>query len=117
MIQTEFAFQLPKGYLDDSGALHRDGVMRMATASDELSVLRDPRVRSNDAYLVVILLAQVITRIGSIQPVTPEMVEQMFAVDVLYLQDVYRQINGVDMRLAAAICPNCGHQFNHEVPA
>ena len=78
-IQTEFDFVLPKGYVDENGTLHRDGTMRMATAMDEIAPLRDPRVRNNEAYLVVILLSQVITRLGSLNRVTPTMIEHFFA--------------------------------------
>lgn len=116
MLQTEFAFQLPKGYQDEAGQVHRDGAMRLATAMDEITPLRDPRVRDNEAYLVVILLSQVITRLGPYNRVTPAMVERFFAADVTYLQDLYRQINDVDGHLIEAVCPSCGHEFEVEIP-
>lgn len=115
-LQTEFDFVLPKGYLDDSGTLHREGKMRMATALDEITPLRDPRVRNNEAYLVVILLAQVITRLGTLPRVTPTMVEKFFAADIAYLQDFYRRINEAELPRVEALCPNCGHEFEVEVP-
>ncbi|MCC6567005.1 MAG: phage tail assembly protein [Chloroflexi bacterium] len=116
MLQTEFTFQLPKGYQDEAGQMHRDGAMRLATAMDEIAPLRDPRVRDNEAYLVIILLSQVITRLGPYTRVTPAMVERFFAADVTYLQDLYRQINDVDGQMIEAACPNCGHEFEVEVP-
>src|ERR1041385_63128 len=116
MLQTEFEFVLPKGYVDDQGNLHRDGTMRLATAMDEIIPLRDPRVRNNEAYLVVILLSQVITRLGTLPRVSPNMVEKFFAADIAYLQDLYRQINDVDTHSVTMICPNCGHEFQEEVP-
>lgn len=116
MLQTEFPFVLPKGYIDDTGAVHREGTMRLATAMDEIAPLRDPRVRNNEAYLVVILLSQVITRLGPYNRVTPGMVEKFFSADVTYLQDVYRQLNDVDGRITDAVCPNCGHEFEVEFP-
>lgn len=116
MLQTEFNFVLPKGYIDDNGVLHTDGTMRLATAMDEIAPLRDPRVRNNEAYLVVILLAQVITRLGTLPRATPAMVERFFAGDIAYLQDFYRQINDADARVEQAVCPNCGHEFDVEFP-
>ena len=116
MLQTEFDFVLPKGFIDDNGNVFRDGTMRMATALDEITPLRDPRVRNNEAYLVVILLSQVITRIGNINKVTPNMVERLFAADIAYLQDMYRQINDVSVRKVTLWCPNCGHEFEEEIP-
>lgn len=116
MLQTEFAFVLPKGYVDDTGAVHREGTMRLATAIDEIAPLRDPRVRNNEAYLVVILLSQVITRLGPYNRVTPNMVERFFSADITYLQDFYRQLNDLEDRMIDAVCPNCGHEFEVELP-
>lgn len=116
MIQTEFSFVLPKGFIDDNGVLHTEGTMRLATAMDEITPLRDPRVRTNEAYLVVILLSQVITRLGTLPRVTPAMVERFFAADIAYLQDFYRQINDAETRTETAVCPNCGHEFDVEFP-
>ncbi|CAG1772057.1 hypothetical protein BAC2_02136 [uncultured bacterium] len=116
MLQTEFEFVLPKGFVDGQGNLHRDGRMRLATAMDEIAPLRDPRVRANEAYLVVILLAQVITRLGTLPRVTPETVEQFYAADLAYLQDFYRQINDVEGQQVLVVCPNCGHEFEEEIP-
>ena len=115
-LQTEFDFVLPKGYLDNNGNLHREGAMRMATAMDEITPLRDPRVRNNEAYLVVILLSQVITRLGTLTEVDPEIVEKLFAADIVYLQDLYRQINDVDVNSVPTVCPDCGYEFEVEVP-
>lgn len=96
MFQTEFEFTLPKGYLDTEGNLHRKGVMRLATAIDEIAPLRDPRVKSNPAYSTIIILARVITCLGAISELDPMMVETFFAEDLNYLQNFYRQINGLD---------------------
>lgn len=93
-LQTEFEFFLPKGFIDDSGVLHREGTMRMATARDELEPLRDPRVRdADDPFLTIIVLARVVIRLGSLSQVTPREVERLFAADLAYLQDVYGVIN------------------------
>nr|WP_254568595.1 hypothetical protein [Oscillatoria sp. HE19RPO] len=96
MIQTEFEFTLPKGYLDSEGNLHRQGVMRLARAIDEIAPLRDPRVKSNPAYATVIILSRVITRLGALEQVTPLAIENLFAVDLNYLQTFYRQINELE---------------------
>jgi hypothetical protein len=106
-LQTEFEFTLPRGYVDGSGNLHRKGVMRLATAMDEIAPLRDPRVRQNQAYLVVILLARVVTRLGSIDQVTPHEIENLFTSDLAYLQRLYRQINERGTSVVTAACPQC----------
>lgn len=116
MLQTEFNFVLPKGYIDDNGVLHKEGTMRLATAMDEITPLRDPRVRNNEAYLVVILLSQVITRLGTLPKITANIVEKFFAADINYLQDLYRQINDLETRSLITVCPNCGHEFEEDVP-
>jgi hypothetical protein len=94
--QTEIEFELPKGYLDDSGTLHRRGTMRLATAADEILPLRDPRVQQNEAYLVVIVLARVITRLGTLSEVHTGIVESLFASDLAYLQRLYEKFNGLE---------------------
>ncbi len=110
MLETEREFTLPMGYLDRDGTLHRDGVMRLATAADEILPLRDPRVQKNQAYLTVILLSRVITRLGSLDGLTPNVVEGMFAADVNYLQQLYNAMNRVDDGLTIT-CPRCEHAF------
>lgn len=95
MLQTEFEFLLPKGYLDSEGNLHRDGTMRLSRAMDEIVPLRDPRVKTNPAYATVIILSRVITQLGTLEEVTPAIVEDLFATDLNYLQQFYRQINGL----------------------
>jgi len=98
MLQTEFEFTLPKGYLDADGNLHRKGVMRLARAMDEIVPMRDPRVKSNPAYATVIILSRVITRLGALDEVTPAVVEDFFACDLSYLQKFYRQINELEQQ-------------------
>jgi hypothetical protein len=112
---TEFTFVLPRGYVDASGAVHRDGVMRLATARDELIPLRDDRVRENSAYLTVVLLARVITRIGAITDVHAGIVENLFAADLAFLQDLYRRVNTEGHTRAAVTCPSCSHRFAVDV--
>ena len=93
-LQVEFDFTLPKGFVDDSGALHREGVMRLATARDEIEPLRDPRIAGpDDPYLTLVILGRVIVSLGTITEVTPRHVESLFAADLAYLQDLYGIIN------------------------
>jgi len=93
-LQTEFEFFLPKGFVDEQGQLHRAGTMRLATARDELDPLRDPRVRdADDPFLTVLVLSRVVTRLGTVSPITPREIENLFAADLAYLQDVYGAIN------------------------
>src|ERR1700757_2108950 len=96
MFQTEYEFNLPMGLLDASGTLHRDGVMRLATAADEILPLKDPRVQANQAFLVIILFSRVITRLGSLDVINPRVIEGLFSADLLFLQEFYNRINGLD---------------------
>jgi hypothetical protein len=110
-IKTEFEFELPRGYLDSEATLHREGTMRLATAADEILPLKDPRVQANPAYLVVILLSRVITRLGSLEAINPKVIEGLFAADLSYLQEFYNRINGNGSRALKVVCPNCRHDF------
>lgn len=105
MIQTEFEFTLPKGYLDDSGIVHRTGIMRLATAMDEIVPLKDPRVKSNPAYATVMILSRVILKLGALEEVSPRVVEGFFACDLNYLQKFYRQINDLETEPIIEIIP------------
>ena len=115
MLQTEFAFTLPKGYVDAEGTLHREGVMRLATAFDEIAPLKDPRVQNNPAYLLVILLSRVVQRLGSVEVINPKVIEGLFAADLAYLQDFYRRINDTGQSRLAVECPHCERQFEVEL--
>lgn len=110
-LRTEFDFELPRGYVDDAGTVHRRGSMRLSTARDELVPLRDVRVRENPAYLSVVLLGRVITRLGTLPMVHDGIVENMFASDLAFLQDFYEQINAEGHTLASVTCPNCAEDF------
>jgi hypothetical protein len=110
-LRTEFTFLLPRGYVDSAGTVHREGVMRLATARDELVPLRDDRVRENPAYLTVVLLARVVMRIGAIEDIHAGVIENLFAADLAFLQDLYRRVNAEGHTRAAATCPSCGHEF------
>lgn len=111
MLQTEFEFMLPRGYVDAQGNLHRHGTMRLATALDEIEPLQDARVRANEAYLSILLLSRVITRLGDIRPVSASIVEGLFAADIAYLQDLYIQVNDSGTGLVETQCPHCGIRF------
>jgi hypothetical protein len=117
MLQTEFPFTLPRGYVDDGGGLHREGTMRLATAYDEIAPLKDPRVLSNPGYLLVILLVRVITRLGTLDHINPKVIEGLFAADLAYLQDLYTRINGTGHNRVRAQCPHCQQQFELELNA
>lgn len=108
MLQTEFEFALPRGYIDAHGNLHRRGTMRLATALDEIEPLRDPRVRANEAYLTVLLLSRVITRLGEIHQISPAIIEGLFSSDMAYLQEFYIRVNEIGARMIETECPGCG---------
>jgi hypothetical protein len=111
MLQTEYEFTLPKGYIDRDGNLHRQGMMRLANAKDEIAPLQDPRVQRNKAYLVVILLSRVVTKLGELTDVNPGVVENLFSADLAYLQDLYRRINSNGHSRVKLNCPECESEF------
>ncbi len=113
-LQTEFEFTLPRGYVDEARNVHRTGTMRMATAADEIFPLRDPRVAANQAYLVIVLLSRVITRLGTLPDVNAGIIERLFSADLAYLQDFYRRINENGRPTVPATCPSCGTEFEAE---
>lgn len=114
-LKTEFEFTLPQGYVDGQGNLHRRGSMRLATAMDEIAPLRDPRVKQNQAYLVIILLSRVVTRLGTIDRVTPHEIESLFTGDLLFLQRFYRQINEYNTANLRVQCPECATEMEVDV--
>ena len=114
-LRTEFSFELPRGFVDGEGNVHRKGVMRLATARDEILPLRDPRVRDNESYLTVLLLSRVVTQLGDVSQVTPATIESLFASDLAFLQDLYRRVNQEGHTQAAVQCPECKHEFAVDV--
>jgi hypothetical protein len=115
MLETEFRFMLPKGWIDQEGKFHRQGVMRLAIARDELAVQRDSRVQVDPGYGVLVMLARVITRLGDRTSVTPELLEQLFTRDLAYLREFYNQINQQGSALLPVQCPKCQSDFKVEL--
>jgi hypothetical protein len=114
-LRTEFDFLLPRGYVDEDGTVHRDGTMRLATARDELLPLYDGRVKERPEYLSVVLLARVVTRLGTLDKVTDWVIEHLFASDLAFLQDLYRRVNQEGHTRALVDCPECRHSFAVDV--
>jgi hypothetical protein len=115
MFQTEYDFTLPMGYADADGNLHRDGVMRLATAADEILPLRDPRVQANEAYFAIILLSRVVVKLGSVAQLNTKIVEGLYSADLAYLQELYNRINRAGKPVVEAMCPKCAHEFPVEL--
>ncbi|MDQ1450767.1 MAG: hypothetical protein QOK38_633 [Acidobacteriaceae bacterium] len=115
MFQTEYEFTLPLGYVDNAGNLHREGVMRLATAADEILPLKDPRVQANEAYLILILLSRVVTKLGTLSQINPKIIEGLYSADLAYLQEFYNRINQSGHAQVEALCPKCSHQFAAEM--
>ena len=111
MLRTEFEFTLPCGFIDDAGTLHRDGVMRLSTARDELEATRDVYGPGRETYLSLVLLSRVITRLGSLPAITPEVLEGLFSADFVYLQNLFVQLNEVGAAPLETQCPSCKHRF------
>ena len=114
-LQTSIEFTLPRGYVDAAGRVHREGTMRQATALDEIQSVADPRVEANEAYLSVVLLSRVVTQLGDLSAVTPQIIEGLFAADLAYLEDVYQRLNSPAQVVVGAVCPQCSTQFQLQV--
>jgi hypothetical protein len=114
-LQTEFEFNLPIGYVDSEGTVHRNGVMRLANAKDEIEPRKDPRVHSNEAYAVIILLSRVITKLGDVTHINPKLIEGLYSADFSYLQDLYLRINRNGNIRVGVVCPHCDGKFDVEV--
>lgn len=110
--QTEFEFDLPRGYVDQNGEVHKHGVMRLATAADEIIPLKDPRVQQNPGYLTVILLSRVVTKLGTLSMINNRVIENLFTIDMAFLQDLYQRINMQEVPAYKAVCPHCGKEYD-----
>ncbi len=110
--QTEDPFTLPRGFVDQEGTLHKNGVMRLATAKDEIIPLQDYRVQGNRAYLVIVLLSRVITKLGELKFIDTDVIENLFSTDLAYLQEFYRRINEEGAPKVHAKCPSCATEFD-----
>lgn len=108
---TVFDFELPKGFVDKQGVVHKRGKMRLATAGDEISATRDPRVLSNPSYLTIVLLAAVITELEGVEVIVPNIVERFYTADLAFLQDMYQRINDIEPPTMQVVCPDCGKIF------
>ena len=113
-METVYEFTLPKGYLDTNGEIHRNGKMRLATAGDEITATRDPRVLSNPSYLTIVLLSKVITEIEGVSAITPTTMERLFTADLAFLQDMYQRINDIEPPVMEFVCTKCGEK--HRIP-
>ena len=113
-METEFEFELPRGYVDHNGDLHKRGTMRLATAADEIVPLRDPKVQQNPGYLTIILLSRVITKLGTLSNINTRVIEGLFTMDLAYLQDLYQRINMSETPVYKVVCPHCNQEI--EVP-
>lgn len=114
--QTEVSFELPKGYIDKNGEVHKSGVMRLANAADEIVPLNDPRVKMNAGYLSILLLERVIIKLGNLPKVSANVIENLFTSDMAYLQDLYQKINAAEPQTADFVCPKCSHKFQVNLP-
>lgn len=114
-LRTEYPFTLPRGYVDEAGRVHRDGVMRLATARDEITTQSDQRAKQNPAYLTVLLLERTVTALGDVPVVDTFVIESLFASDLAFLQDLYRRINADGHTEVAVSCPHCGGDFAVDV--
>lgn len=111
----ELEFVLPRGYRDGEGKIHKHGAMRLATALDEIEPLQDPRVLANEAYVVILLLSRVVTKLGSLAAINPQIIEGLYASDLAYLQEIYQRLNASEDLVVGAVCPNCSTQFQLQV--
>ena len=115
MLTTEFEFTLPRGLMDANDCIHRYGVMRLATAKDEIAVQKDRRAQQSEAYGILIMFSQVITKLGTIPSITPEVLENLFSRDLAYLREFYNRINQQGNAEISVCCPNCNNKFGAEL--
>lgn len=113
-METVYEFILPKGYMDGAGEVHKKGKMRLATAGDEISATKDPRVVANPSYLTIVILSKVIIGLEGVEMVSATLIERLFTADLAFLQDMYQRINDIEPPVIEVICPECGHA--HKVP-
>ncbi len=113
--RTEFPFKLPKGFVDGDGMVHQNGIMRLATAEDEILPMRDPRVQQNPGFLTVILLARVVTKLGDLKVIDTQVIGKLFTADFAYLQNFYREINEIEKSRVRTLCPECKKNIEVEV--
>ena len=113
-METVYDFTLPKGYIDANGEIHKNGKMRLATAGDEISATRDPRLLSNPSYLTIVILSRVVTELEGVQTISATLIERLFTADLAFLQDMYQRINDIEPPKMQVVCPDCGKTF--EVP-
>ncbi|WP_273943515.1 phage tail assembly protein [Kutzneria chonburiensis] len=114
-LRTEYPFTLPRGYVDENGRVHRNGIMRLATARDEITTQADQRSKQNPAYLTVLLLERTVTELGDLSAVDTFVIENLFASDLAFLQDLYRRINQDGHTEVAVSCPHCGKDFGVDI--
>lgn len=115
LIEAEYSFKLPKGYKDHEGNIHKEGVMRLATAADEIFPMKDQRVKENPEYASVLILARVITKLGTLEEITPEVIEQLYTADINFLQNMYQTINEMEDPMIQVRCPHCGKSFEDTI--
>lgn len=115
VFQTEYEFTLPRGYVDSEGNLHKKGIMRLATAADEIIPMKDPRVQQNPSYLTIVLLSRVITKLGTLTTIDTSTIENLFTADLGYIQDFYSRINQLQNPNIKVNCPHCGREFEVNV--
>ena len=113
---TQVTFELPKGFIDENGQVHKIGVMRLASAADEIIPMNDPRVKMNPAYLSILILGRVVTKLGNLPKVDSRVIENLFTADMAYLQDLYQKINAIEPQEMDVVCPQCGHSFRVTIP-
>ena len=110
-MQTVYEFELPKGIVDEKGQVHKKGKMRLATAGDEISATRDPRVLANPSFLTIAVLSKVLTEIEGMEIISATQIEQFFTADLAFLQDMYQRINDIEPPAMQVVCPECGKTF------
>ena len=63
----------------------------------------------------MILLARVVTKLGSLEHINPKTIEGLYAGDLAYLQDMYQRINTHGQDRVHTRCPHCEKSFAVEL--
>ena len=105
----EYEFYLPIGYEDDRGVFHRRGKMRLATALDEIEINNSPQSKLKTRYRDCLLFSRVLESLGTLTEITPEVIENLYEADFIYLQMLYNKLNSDYNEHVITKCPHCGH--------
>ena len=105
-------FTLPRGYKDKSGAIHKEGVLRIPNGFDREIVI--PLFKKNSATATTMLLTRIMSfNDGAV--IIPDLVANMSLRDREYLEKLVNENTfGIDMSVEIT-CTSCGADLSGEI--